>query len=511
MSVESQGSSAGRPESEAYDIFVRAKDLYGAGNPAAASILFERLCRLEPQSASAHEDWARSLFDAAMYEQAVIAFTRLEQLVPDDDYAHYGLGMSLWRVSRFRDAQDQLAMAFAMAPHKSHYANALTQVRATLRARAKAGLPLDGPIDVSEMRSEPQAEGGNEAMPALALQTGSAPLSKAYDVALLDLDGVVYIGEHAVPQAIPSLHKAVSAGMRLGYVTNNASRPPQVVASHLTELGLDVAPHDVVTSSQAGARLVAERLPAGSRVLAVGGPGVADALAERGFTAVFSNSDDPAAVLQGFGKELTWASLAEASFAVARGIPWIATNLDLTIPVPGGIAPGNGTLIGVVSTATGRTPDAVAGKPHPPLMVESVERLAAQRPLVVGDRLDTDIEGAISSSLDSLLVLTGVCTVADLVSAPAHRRPTYVGLDLGAINEPQSTVVVTGESAMCGLTAVTRGTDGWNIVGDDVLEAVRCVAVLAWQIADSGGDLSDLGPVIADLQASVDAALGARR
>ena len=132
--------------------------------------------------------------------------------------------------------------------------------------------------------------------------------------------------------------------------------------------------------------------------------------------------DDVAAVLQGFGTDVGWRALARAAFAVGRGLPWVATNTDLTIPVPGGIAPGNGTLVAAVASATGRVPE-VAGKPFPPLLLKAAEASSGLRPLVVGDRLDTDIEGAGNAKMSSLLVMTGVTRSLDLWRAPFPQRP----------------------------------------------------------------------------------------
>ena len=163
---------------------------------------------------------------------------------------------------------------------------------------------------------------------------GSAQaLNEAYDTALLDLDGVVYAGGNAIAHAVESLATARAGGMHLAYVTNNALRTPDAVAEHLTELGIPTGAADVITSAQAVARLIAEQVPAGARVLVIGGEGLRVALRERGLEPVESADDDPVAVVQGYGgPELAWGRFAEACYAVARGVPWFASNTDLTIP-----------------------------------------------------------------------------------------------------------------------------------------------------------------------------------
>lgn len=255
-----------------------------------------------------------------------------------------------------------------------------------------------------------------------------------HDALLLDLDGVVYRGPQAVPHAIAALNAASARGIRLGYVTNNAARPPVEVVAHLRELGLTPDEADVVTSAQVGADLLAERLPAGSPVMAVGGPGVAIALGNSGFEVVQPGEGSVAGVLQGYGPAVCWNDLAEASYAVAGGAAWVATNTDLTIPRDGGIAPGNGTLVAAVTAATGVVPPA-AGKPAPAMMTIAARRLNSERPLVIGDRLDTDIAGAVGAGMPSLLVLTGVSSVIDVLSADEDHRPTYLAADLRGLDQ----------------------------------------------------------------------------
>ncbi|MDJ0343190.1 HAD-IIA family hydrolase [Streptomyces sp. H10-C2] len=311
-------------------------------------------------------------------------------------------------------------------------------------------------------------------------------LDAAYDTALLDLDGVVYAGGDAIGHAVESLGTAREHGMHLAYVTNNAARTPQTVAEHLTRLGVPAGPDDVITSAQAVARLIAEQVPAGSRVLAIGGEGLQTALRERGLEPVASAEDDPAAVVQGYDPQLRWSLLAEASFAVARGVPWFASNTDLTIPSPRGIAPGNGAAVEVVRIATGGEPQ-VAGKPLPPMHRETILRTGAKRPLVVGDRLDTDIEGATAGEVDSLLVLTGVTTAAQLLAAVPKHRPTYVAADLRGLLEPQPEVLTDGGGSRCGGWTASAAGEALAVEGDgDPVDGLRALCAAAWTAAGDG-------------------------
>ncbi|MEU2183997.1 HAD-IIA family hydrolase [Streptomyces thermolilacinus] len=328
-----------------------------------------------------------------------------------------------------------------------------------------------------------------------------APLSAAYDTALLDLDGVVYAGGEAIPYAVEALGEARARGMHLAYVTNNALRTPDAVAAHLTELGVPADPDDVITSAQAVARLIADQLPQGSRVLVIGGDGLRVALRERGLVPVESADDDPAAVVQGYGgPELPWGRFAEASYAIARGVPWYASNTDLTIPGARGIAPGNGAAVQVVRIATGAEPQ-VAGKPLPPMHRETILRTGARRPLVVGDRLDTDIEGAYNGGVDALLVLTGVTTPAVLLAAPPEHRPTYVDADLRGLLTAQPDVTGTaGGGFRCG--GWTAGVEGDALVlggSGGPLDGLRALCAAAWTHAADGSCGLEAGKALARL------------
>jgi len=291
---------------------------------------------------------------------------------------------------------------------------------------------------------------------------------------------VVYIGGAAIPGAAQALHKADAAGMRLAYVTNNASRTPAAVAALLTSLGVPAAAEDVVTSAQAAARLLAERLPAGAPVLVIGGTGLRMALRERGLRPVSTAADKPRAVVQGFAPDVSYSALAEGGLAVRAGALFVASNADLTIPGRHGIAPGNGSLIEVIATATGVRP-LVAGKPEPPLHHESVLRTGARHPLVVGDRLDTDIEGARRVGADSLLVLTGVTRPADAVLAPPSQRPTYLAEDLAGLLEPHPETEEKDGGYGCGGWTARRDGDRLELTGQgERIDGLRALCAAAW-------------------------------
>ncbi len=341
------------------------------------------------------------------------------------------------------------------------------------------------------------------------LRSSDGALVAGHDVVLLDLDGVVYVGPDAVDGAVETLRELRRRSVRVAFVTNNAARTPEEVAHHLTELDVDARPDDVVTSAQAAARLLAEELDDGDRVLVIGAEGLRRAVQDAGLVPVESMSDDPQAVVQGFSPQLSWPMLAEACVAVRAGLLWVATNLDSTLPTPRGPAPGNGAFVEVVARTTGVRPR-VAGKPARALLDAAVDRTGAQNALFVGDRLDTDLAGARASDLAGVHVLTGSSAVADLLAAGTDRRPTYLAADLRGLLDEHRAPVRSGQSwCSGGSTAVEAGwRDGVFVVeagpgggagSSDAdprvaLDVLRVACAATWAAVDEGREV-DLGQV----------------
>ena len=331
--------------------------------------------------------------------------------------------------------------------------------------------------------SQPQTGGG-----ATRPRGSDVALCLAYDVALLDLDGVVYLGGVAIPGAAAALTSARQRGMRLAFVTNNASRTPSAIAAQLTGLGVTAGATDVVTSAQAAAHLLAARLPAGAPVLVVGGMGLRLALRERGLRPVSTAADHPAAVVQGFAPDIGYPLLAEAALAIRAGAWYVASNADLTLPTSRGPQPGNGSLVQVLVTATGQHP-VVAGKPEPPLHAESIARTGAQRPLVIGDRLDTDIAGAARGGSDSMLVLTGVTDPAAAVLARPGERPTYLASTLAGLLTPHPPVVTAGGEFSCGGWSARLNGARLDLAGTgEPVDGLRALCAAAWSGDPVTGD-----------------------
>jgi glycerol-1-phosphatase len=331
-------------------------------------------------------------------------------------------------------------------------------------------------------------------------------LLDGYDGVLLDLDGTAYRGRLAVPGALETAHAVRQAGWPIGYITNNASRSPVEVAEQLTALGFAADPGHVTTSSQAGAALLAERLQAGDAVLVVGTDALADEVRAVGLAVVRRADDGPAAVVQGHSPATGWSDLAEACVAIRAGALWVACNVDPTLPTERGEVPGNGAMVAALRAAKGRQP-LVAGKPQRRLLDQAATRLTARRPLVVGDRLDTDIAGARAAGMDALLVLTGVSTAADLLIAPSDLRPQFVAADLTALLEPAEHSEITKQPhwhvdlADDGVATLSSRGAGQS----DPLTALRALCAAFWSAGVSptavrgADDLADAALTALDL------------
>jgi len=313
-------------------------------------------------------------------------------------------------------------------------------------------------------------------------------LAQQHDCLLLDLDGTVFRGHAPTLGAVETL---ASIECRALFVTNNASRSADEVAAHLCELGFSAVNDDVVTSAQSAARMLAAQLPAGAKVLVVGTDALAAEVDAVGLTPVRLVADEPVAVVQGLSMSIGWAELAEAALAIRAGALWVTANLDVTLPTERGLVPGNGSLVAAVRAATGAEP-LVAGKPAPALMQDALARGDFRTPLVVGDRLDTDIAGANASGLPSLMVLTGVGTALDAIVADPDYRPSYLSEDLRALTADADTLRVAahpGWRTEVGPDAVTVTATGAD-PGDDGLSVVRATARAVWDADRSGGPLA---------------------
>jgi glycerol 3-phosphatase-2 len=306
-------------------------------------------------------------------------------------------------------------------------------------------------------------------------------LASKYDSLLLDLDGVVYQGAEAIVNAVESINRASNLGIQVGYLTNNSSRRAETIAEQLIGFGIQATAEQIVGSASAGVMLLTKKIPSGAKVLVVGGDGLKHAVAERGFEVVDHASHSPAAVIQGFSPDVSWRELAQASFAIQGGAIWIATNQDWTVPVEQGIAPGNGTLVGAVHTAVGILPE-IAGKPFKPIFDQALLQLGIKNPLMVGDRLDTDIRGANNSGMDSAVVMTGIVTRKELLAAGKEDRPKFILQDLTGLFNPYQQPKSTKRGAKSGDSTVELLGDRVVIVSGNPqsLDTLKAACHVIW-------------------------------
>ncbi|WP_338570804.1 HAD-IIA family hydrolase [Arachnia propionica] len=319
------------------------------------------------------------------------------------------------------------------------------------------------------------------------------PLVSSYDAALFDLDGVIYLGPNAIDGVAGSLTQLRERGIRLGFVTNNAARTPTAVAEHLRQLGIRAEDSDVVNSTQAMVRMLRKELPTKAKVLVVGTDALAAQLADGGFVPVSTLEENPVAVVQGYHPQLPWALLELGAIAIQKGAAWYATNPDQTRPTERGILPGCGAQVDLIADCVGFRPS-MAGKPFRPLLDETVLRLAAKRPVFVGDRIDTDIIGAGNVGMDSLFVFTGAHGKYDLAAADPIGRPTHIGYDISALLAPAREVETIGNGFRC------RDAEAWIIDGRVVtdivpeklegqLDLLWCVLNAVWRFNAEGNDV----------------------
>ncbi len=327
------------------------------------------------------------------------------------------------------------------------------------------------------------------------LEQTTEPLVEAHDLVMFDLDGVVYVGGNAVDGVAAHVERVRSSGRHVAFVTNNASRTPDQVAEKLVGLGVEASAADVVTSAQAAARLLAEDHGAGAKILLLGGEGLRVALEEAGLDPV-QEPTGAVALASGYGPDVRWRDIMRAATLVRDGLPYVASNTDMTIPTPYGIAPGHGVLVATIAGFAGVRPR-VAGKPEKPLMEETVRRVGGERPLMVGDRLDTDIQGAHAIDVRSLLVLTGVCWLEDLASATPRLRPSYISPTLAGLFSSHPVPTRTDEGAELNgwHASVVDGRLEVSGAGEDA-DWWRAAATACWWYLDETSEPADVSDTV---------------
>jgi glycerol 3-phosphatase-2 len=323
----------------------------------------------------------------------------------------------------------------------------------------------------------------------------AAPLAARYRVVVFDCDGVLYLGDQVIPAAPGAVEGVRKLGGHVGFMTNKSSTGPADVAAKLTRLGIQAEPGDVVTSAQAIVRMLGgPDALAGVKTVVIGGPGLCDELSRAGAHVLGAGGwREAELVVVGFDPELTFAKLADASLALAvAGARFAATNADPSLPGPDGPLPGAGSLLALLTTATGRRPE-VAGKPAPALFETIAARLGDGPYLMVGDRADTDLAGAAGLGWETALALSGAVQPADLPDVPL--LPTWVLLDAGGLLDPVPPAVRAPgwdelEAAGRLIDEVGPGADRLGLERTAVAVAAdgRVVGAVTWSAGDAEGD-----------------------
>lgn len=429
-------------------------------------------------------------------DTSAYGLSELVELVIVQAGARHDLGDSeaaLLVLNQFLE-QQQLEEPVLLARILSYKADLLRELGRQEEADQVAEQTPEVPDTVAIVDLEEVLEADNPYVPS-DLHGSRKPLVETADVLLIDLDGVCYAGTRDIPNAASGLAAAREAGIKFQFVTNNASRTPQQVAEKLKGHQIAAAAEEVMTAAMDAVEILTQKIEPASKVLVVGTQALRDTVAQAGFEVVSKASEQPAAVIQGYGAEVGWAELSEAAYAINAGALFMATNLDATLPTEKGFALGNGSLVAAVEHATGQKPFA-GGKPFAGIYRKAAAHAGASKPLVVGDRLDTDIAGAVAADMLSFHVLTGVSDAKAVALAYPDRRPSYLGLDLtdltrahpGPVHQPTG-AWTSGESA-----AFMVVEDGRVMREDEPvdngavlsLEDYRALVAAVWDARDQG-------------------------
>ena len=228
---------------------------------------------------------------------------------------------------------------------------------------------------------------------------------------ICDMDGVIYHGNNLLPGARKFIDWLKANGKKFLFLTNSSERSPRELSQKLKRMGLDVDESHFYTSALATASFLSQQKPGGSAFV-IGEAGLIQALYEAGMT---MNNVDPDYVVVGETRTYSIEKIEEAVRLVNNGAMLIGTNPDLTGPTERGIVPATGALVKPIELATGRAAYFL-GKPNPLMMRHAMKILAEHREetVIIGDRMDTDIIAGIETECETILVLSGVTSEADL-------------------------------------------------------------------------------------------------
>lgn len=248
-----------------------------------------------------------------------------------------------------------------------------------------------------------------------------AALLKGVESVLLDMDGVLYVGNQGLPGVQALLDYLDDSGRRWLCVTNNSSRTSLNFSEKLASMGVKVTPDRILGSAEATASWLAQQTP-GAKVLMMGEQSVREQLLDKGFELV-SDPYEAEVVLATIFFGLNYSILTDLTLAIRNGARFIATNPDPSLPTERGQVPGTGSIVALLSTASGKRPEYV-GKPYPGMYQQAMQRVGTEpaTTLMVGDRYDTDIAGALDLGMMTAGVTTGVNSAAEFASEdrPPH-------------------------------------------------------------------------------------------
>lgn len=243
---------------------------------------------------------------------------------------------------------------------------------------------------------------------------------------ILDLDGVVYLGDKLIPGADKVIEKLEKNGIVVVYLTNACTRSRKGRAEKLRALGINAHENEIYTTSYATAKYILQKYPKSKQnVFYVGGEGLGEELREQGINTVDAEKAD--IVVVGLDVKLSYEKLSKAFRAIIRGADFIATNTDSTFPVEDGLLPGAGAIISFLEYSSGKKP-IVLGKPNRYLLEIILKELSVNRndAIIVGDRIETDIKLGKKGKLKTALVLSGVAKKEDLKKLKKSKQPDYV-------------------------------------------------------------------------------------
>ena len=257
--------------------------------------------------------------------------------------------------------------------------------------------------------------------------------SKKIKALILDMDGVIWRDANAIGDLPSIFSKMRELGLKFTLATNNSTRTISEYIQIFASVGVSLSPDEILNSSQTTAQILRETFPQGTEIFTIGESGLYSALKDEGLQPVgLENIQAPKAVVMGMDRSINFEKMAEATLLVNSGIPFYATNPDVSFPTTRGSIPGNGAWINVVKIATGVDP-IIAGKPEPEMLRVALRRMGTNldETIMVGDRFETDIMAGQKIGCKTCLVLSGVTSQEK--ARKLSPQPDFICADLSTL------------------------------------------------------------------------------